>query len=152
MPQIPGRVLHDSIVSTSRRQLEITCMFCPRCRTEYRPGFTMCADCGLTLVAELPPELSTGPEPALNLVTVFESSNIPEFTLARTILEDAGIEYVIGNAGEGAFWGHTARSIKVSEQDAAGARALMEQINQGSSIQDEIEFEGGEDFSDRDPY
>ena len=29
-------------------------MFCPQCRTEYRPGFTHCTDCDVDLVAELP--------------------------------------------------------------------------------------------------
>jgi hypothetical protein len=31
-------------------------MFCPRCRSEYRAGFTQCANCEVELVAELPPE------------------------------------------------------------------------------------------------
>jgi hypothetical protein len=31
-------------------------MFCPKCRSEYRPGFTRCKDCDVTLVAELRPE------------------------------------------------------------------------------------------------
>lgn len=29
-------------------------MFCPQCKTEYRPGFTRCADCDVDLVADLP--------------------------------------------------------------------------------------------------
>ncbi len=29
-------------------------MFCPICKTEYRPGFTKCADCGVALVDHLP--------------------------------------------------------------------------------------------------
>lgn len=29
--------------------------WCPHCRTEYRPGFTTCADCGAPLVEEPPP-------------------------------------------------------------------------------------------------
>jgi hypothetical protein len=29
-------------------------MFCPQCKTEYRPGFTKCADCGVDLVSSLP--------------------------------------------------------------------------------------------------
>ncbi len=29
-------------------------MFCPECRTEYRPGFTHCTDCDVDLVAKLP--------------------------------------------------------------------------------------------------
>lgn len=29
-------------------------MFCPKCKAEYRPGFTHCADCDVDLVYELP--------------------------------------------------------------------------------------------------
>src|SRR5882724_2491542 len=29
-------------------------MFCPRCRAEYRIGFTHCSDCDVDLVGELP--------------------------------------------------------------------------------------------------
>jgi len=31
-------------------------MFCPICKAEYRPGFTICNDCNIQLVPELPPE------------------------------------------------------------------------------------------------
>lgn len=31
-------------------------MYCPSCRTEYRPGFAVCADCNVALVEELPEE------------------------------------------------------------------------------------------------
>ncbi len=39
--------------------------WCPKCRTEYRDGFTVCADCGAQLVDELPkaPERAAEPEP-----------------------------------------------------------------------------------------
>ena len=39
-------------------------MFCPKCRAEYRPGFTRCADCDVDLVHELPVE-SSGTERTL---------------------------------------------------------------------------------------
>jgi hypothetical protein len=36
-------------------------MFCPRCQAEYRQGFTVCADCDVDLVYELP----ASPQPAV---------------------------------------------------------------------------------------
>lgn len=35
-------------------------MFCPQCKTEYRPGFTKCADCGVDLVTQLPTDGDSG--------------------------------------------------------------------------------------------
>ncbi len=35
--------------------------WCPKCKTEYREGFKVCADCGSELVAEQPPEDSKEP-------------------------------------------------------------------------------------------
>jgi hypothetical protein len=32
----------------------ILVMFCPKCRAEYRPGFTRCSDCDVDLVHEFP--------------------------------------------------------------------------------------------------
>lgn len=31
-------------------------MFCPKCKAEYREGYTICSDCDVPLVHELPPE------------------------------------------------------------------------------------------------
>jgi hypothetical protein len=41
-------------------------MYCPKCRAEYREGFTRCSDCGLELVAVLPPPNLQSPELAEN--------------------------------------------------------------------------------------
>lgn len=38
-------------------------MFCPVCKAEYRCGFVRCADCGVELVSELPPNALVAPEP-----------------------------------------------------------------------------------------
>jgi hypothetical protein len=37
-------------------------MYCPNCRSEYRPGFQKCFDCGVELVEELPPPSLRDPE------------------------------------------------------------------------------------------
>lgn len=64
-------------------------MYCPECRSEYREGFTTCADCEVALIAELPPEDHTGE----SLVTVYEIGDPGRLALAYSLLNDAGIPY-----------------------------------------------------------
>ena len=75
-------------------------MFCPQCGGEYRSGFTLCADCGVELVAEMPAaesdEAETGPLAALEvtkdpdllaeLTGRLEMSEVPYVVQAGTAL------------------------------------------------------------------
>jgi hypothetical protein len=70
-------------------------MYCPECRSEYREGFTTCADCEVALIPELAPEDHVG-EP---LVTVLEVGDPGLLALAYSLLNDAGIPYF--QQGEG---------------------------------------------------
>lgn len=65
-------------------------MFCPRCRAEYRPGFTRCADCGVELVDRLPPD----PEPVyVDYVEILGTYNPGDIALIKSILDAEGITY-----------------------------------------------------------
>lgn len=64
-------------------------MFCPNCRTEYRQGITVCADCGAKLVDQLPLEVDDR-----EVVTVLETGDLAVVALAKSMLEEGGIDYV----------------------------------------------------------
>jgi hypothetical protein len=78
-------------------------MFCPQCKAEYRPGFTVCADCDVPLVWQLPAssgatqeEDSSGhnPEPADDPLCSFWSGDDPRIHAELCqLLEEQGIPH-----------------------------------------------------------
>ena len=82
-------------------------MFCPKCKAEYRVGFTRCSDCHIDLVDQLPPEKPTrkplpdvtidarrfGPDPELVAIRTYSNNFDADF--AKSVLDAAGIECVI---------------------------------------------------------
>jgi hypothetical protein len=69
-------------------------VYCPECGTEYRAEFTVCADCGVPLVAQKPEEIGHG-DLELDLVTVFEASDPVLIASAKEILDEAGIPFYL---------------------------------------------------------
>jgi len=108
-------------------------MFCPKCRSEYRDGFTVCADCNTDLVKDLPPE----PEVEYtDLVTVLQPTDEAAVALAQSILNGAGIHYIAKGEGiQDLFaWGRVGAGfnpmlgpveIQVAPEDADRARELL---------------------------
>ncbi len=79
-------------------------MFCPKCRTEYRKGFTQCADCEIPLVDELPPEPPAPPEPEyVKYVHLYSPQNDVELSILRSILDSESINYFIRNDNFGSL-------------------------------------------------
>ncbi len=74
-------------------------LFCPQCGAEYREGLLECSDCQLPLVGELPPRSEQHPQPDLKLVTVLATGNPALIAVAKSLLEDSGIEYLTQNEG-----------------------------------------------------
>ena len=71
-------------------------MFCPECRTEYREGFTVCSDCGRTLVSELPSEAPTEtPSESADFEEVFGFMDEGVVVIVRSLLDEEGIDYYI---------------------------------------------------------
>jgi len=63
-------------------------MFCPKCKSEFEPGYTECAECEAALVDELPSE--AGPE-YQELVTVLVAPDENVLMVAKSRLEAEGI-------------------------------------------------------------
>jgi putative acetyltransferase len=114
-------------------------VFCPECRSEYREGFTKCAECGVPLVDVLPDSTGLVTEPDARIVTVYRTGDAALIALARSLLESAGIQYEAKGEGIQDFFamGRVANSfnivvgpveIQVEERDAEEAAALLKDL------------------------
>jgi len=65
-------------------------MFCPQCKSEYREGFTTCADCGVALVEALP-DAEAEPDQDEDWATVLESGDPALLAMAHSLLDAEGI-------------------------------------------------------------
>ena len=106
-------------------------MFCPECGTEYRAGFTTCADCQIALVEDAPAE-PTFPK----MVKVFETSDRALLLVTKGVLQAANIPFsVVGEAaqdliglgrlGSGFNVATGPVRIEVPEEDVEEARGLL---------------------------
>ena len=68
-------------------------MYCPECSSEFRPGFTRCARCGVDLVDRLPePPVEDIEHDDVDPVTVFVTSDGGEAAMVRSLLEASGVD------------------------------------------------------------
>lgn len=100
-------------------------MFCPKCKVEYRPGFTRCSDCGVDLVEELPEGDSSSDE-ALTLI--WECADGAECVGVCRDLKSANIPYKVDQipyertAGMAVEWRYR---ILISPNDLDQAKGLL---------------------------
>jgi len=67
-------------------------MYCPLCRSEYRPGFTRCADCDVELVETLPEEPGVEP-PEPDLEVAWCGGDPVAYGRVCDALQNAAIEF-----------------------------------------------------------
>ncbi len=70
-------------------------MICPKCKAEYRDGFYVCSDCGITLIAELPRERQTESEPEQDYLEVASIQNFIQLSLVKMSFEAENIRHFI---------------------------------------------------------
>ena len=102
-------------------------MFCPKCRTEYHEGFSVCADCDSDLVDELPPE--EVPE-FTEYVEVLGTYNPADVALIKSILDAENITYYF-NAEHFMCVGPLAEParLRVRKDEAEKAKELLQGLN-----------------------
>jgi hypothetical protein len=116
-------------------------MFCPNCRIEYREGITTCADCGAALVAALSPDDAEQTE----LVTIYRSHELSEVAIAKSILEEAGIEFIAKGGMSKEILSVGPVEIQVDRADAGQAKDLLLPLSEDLPPDDFIEPPPDED-------
>ncbi|MCL5035169.1 MAG: DUF2007 domain-containing protein [Bacteroidetes bacterium] len=105
-------------------------MFCPQCKTEYRPGFTRCADCGVDLVDRLPEEPVEEVERitgSSQLVQVLRTKDRSDVLSIQMVLDSAGIEYLLQGELMTSFRDPVV--LLVREEDFERVRELLKDIH-----------------------
>lgn len=110
-------------------------MICPQCRSEYREGFTRCADCDvdLVMVEETAPSAA---EPEIELVKIYEGGDAAVLPVVESVLRDSGIEFMtrgealqdlfaLGRFGTGSSNAIGPVEFWVRAEDEATARELL---------------------------
>ena len=89
----------------------------------------------MPLVGELPPEPKLQPEPDLELITVLATGNPALIAVAKSLLEDSGIEYATQNEGlHDLFPVNRFRiHIQVRQEDEEDARELLADLEEEKS-------------------
>jgi hypothetical protein len=114
-------------------------MFCPICKSEYRPGFDRCADCDEPLVDSLAEDAAADFD---ELVVVLRTTDPALLPIAKSVLAAAGLRYVVqGEAGINVFPLGAAASrvtnrltgatILVRKADYEEAKALLDRPESG---------------------
>ncbi|MEW6557219.1 MAG: DUF2007 domain-containing protein [Elusimicrobiota bacterium] len=93
-------------------------MFCPKCKAEYREGYTICSDCKIPLVKELHPE--SKPE-YRKLYEVFSTNNINEAEFVKSVFVANNIDCFIQN---------TYTASVISENLAIPIKLMVEKKNE----------------------
>ena len=113
-------------------------MICPKCGSEYQPGFTRCSDCLVDLVEPgAQPEVASGPAergPAAltDPVCVYRSTQRGRLPLAESLLRSAGIPFVASGEHVQQLTGLDVfgpAELYVSAADADDARAVLADLD-----------------------
>lgn len=106
-------------------------MFCPKCKYEYREGFTKCSDCNLELIKELPSEEKINKDEPKYIEYEFLMSavNMGDIALIKSILESENITYFIQGETNINITSSGAARILVKKEQVEEAKAILKNSN-----------------------
>ncbi len=126
-------------------------MICPKCGADFLDNQPVCPECG-----EVEDSSTTEkPDPNLELVTVFTTGDPADVVVAKSLLDDAGIEYFAkdegvqdvfgaGRIGSGFNVMAGQVEIQVRPEDEESARQLLLDLDEGTRTSREPgEFDPG---------
>jgi len=101
-------------------------MYCPKCKGEYREGFTQCADCQIPLVGELPQ--SESDDAPIDLVEVLSTADPGLIAFVKSVLEAEDIPYLAH--GEHFSRMHATIPVRflVAKEDVEVAREVLKDL------------------------
>ena len=113
-------------------------MFCPKCGSGYRQGFTRCSECDVDLVAT-PPELPPEPDHNTEYVPVTTVQGQFQLNQIRSFLESNGIPSEVQGESTRNIYGFTvdglaAAEILVPKEQAATAIELLREADHGDLV------------------
>ncbi len=113
-------------------------MFCPKCKTEYRPGFTRCADCGSDLVERLPEEprpIRSGQTGEVRPVPILQTHDQSDVLSIRMALDSEGIEYILQGETLSGLRHSDPVVLLVSQDDVERAKGALAEVRLNYSSQ-----------------
>ena len=99
-------------------------MYCPKCKYEYREGFTECSDCKTSLVEELPTE-KINVEAPVEFKEIRSSLRADEVSVIKSILDANGINYVINSPSSTMYPIPGLNRLMIKENDCEIAIKLL---------------------------
>ena len=101
--------------------------YCPECGSEYREGFTKCADCRVHLVYE-PPAVSRGEPKFMDLEEVLSTIDSGEIALVKSILDAEEISYIAQGEHSHSLQSPIPVRFLVAKEDIARAREVLDNL------------------------
>lgn len=102
--------------------------YCPQCGSEFIDSVDKCIDCGVGLT-DTKPAL---PEPEfVDWVAILEHRDFGRIGLAESLLQAAGIDYIVEGVGSQMAYAVDPMRVCVKPEDVERAKSALEELVEG---------------------